>query len=57
LNLKRFENKNDFKSDIYNKEKSFIYLIYFYSVLIKRFNKRYYNIIIGRLFKYKRYYR
>ena len=56
LNPERSENENDSDNDVYNKEKSFIYLACLRSALIKRFNKRYYNIIIGRSFKYKHYY-
>jgi prenyltransferase beta subunit len=50
-------NKDNSKSNIYSKERSFVYLAYLYSTLVKRFNRHYYNIAISYLFKCKYYYK
>jgi hypothetical protein len=53
----RSNNEDNSKSDIYSKERSFIYLAYLYSALARRFNRHCYNIAISYLSRCKCYYK
>jgi hypothetical protein len=53
----RSNNKDDSKSNIYNKERSFVYLVYLYFTLARHFNRHCYNITISYLSKYKHCYK
>jgi hypothetical protein len=50
----RSNNEDDSKSNVYGEERSSICLAYLRSALARRFNRRYYDIAVGRSSRCKR---